>query len=105
MKKTLHRFTALALVLVLLAGLCLQALAMHGPRPASPAIGRLSDAGHAVRLLTASLSPVKAARVSAALCRLYVVPEGSAKLSAYTMTPASVEFGDHSGAERTTRPI
>ena len=44
MKKTLHRFTALALVLVLLAGLCLQALAMW-PAPGITSDGDYLDAG------------------------------------------------------------
>ena len=44
MKKTLHRFTALALVLVLLAGLCLQAFAMW-PAPGITSDGDYLDAG------------------------------------------------------------
>ena len=85
MKKTLHRFTALALVLVLLAGLCLQALAMW-PAPGITSDGDYLDAG---TLYGSNGKPIASKTLSiGGFVKLYVLPQGSAK-SAYTMTPAS----------------
>ena len=90
MKKTLHRFTALALVLVLLAGLCLQALAMW-PAPGITSDGDYLDAG---TLYGSNGKPIASKTLSiGGFVKLYVLPQGSAK-SAYTMTPASVKFND-----------
>ena len=84
MKKTLHRFTALALVLVLLAGLCLQALAMW-PAPGITSDGDYLDAG---TLYGSNGKPIASKTLSiGGFVKLYVLPQGSAK-SAYTMTPA-----------------
>lgn len=90
MKKTLHRFTALALVLVLLAGLCLQAFAMW-PAPGITSDGDYLDAG---TLYGSNGKPIASKTLSiGGFVKLYVLPQGSAK-SAYTMTPASVKFND-----------
>ena len=90
MKKTLHRFTALALVLVLLAGLCLQALAMW-PAPGITSDGDYLDAG---TLYGSNGKPIASKTLSiGGFVKLYELPQGSAK-SAYTMTPASVKFND-----------
>ena len=90
MKKTLHRFTALALVLVLLAGLCLQAFA------AWPATGNTSSDYYLTPgiLKIAGKQMTEKATGVGGFIRLYMVPEGS-QLSAYTMTPTSIDFGDH----------
>lgn len=90
MKKTLHRFTALALVLVLLAGLCLQAFAMW-PAPGITSDGDYLDAG---TLYGSNGNPIASKTLSiGGFVKLYVLPQGSTK-SAYTMTPASVKFND-----------
>ena len=90
MKKTLHRFTALALVLVLLAGLCLQAFAMW-PAPGITSDGDYLDAG---TLYGSNGNPIASKTLSiGGFVKLYVLPQGSTK-SAYTMTPASIKFND-----------
>ncbi len=90
MKKALHRFTALALVLVLLAGLCLQAFAMW-PAPGITSDGDYLDAG---TLYGSNGNPIASKTLSiGGFVKLYVLPQGSTK-SAYTMTPASVKFND-----------
>ena len=78
MKKTLHRFTALALVLVLLAGLCLQALAMW------PATGTGSSTNYLnAGTLYANGKPLTDKTISIGGCiQVYVLPQGAAE-SAY----------------------
>ena len=90
MKKALHRFTALALIVVLLAGLCLQAFA------AWPATGNTSSDYYLTPgiLKIAGKQMTEKATGVGGFIRLYMVPEGS-QLSAYTMTPTSIDFGDH----------
>lgn len=90
MKKALHRFTALALIVVLLAGLCLQAFA------AWPATGNTSSDYYltpGILKIAGKQMTEKATNVGGFI-RLYMVPEGS-QLSAYTMTPTSIDFGNH----------
>lgn len=90
MKKTLHRFTALALVLVLLAGLCLQALAMW------PATGTGSSTNYlnAGTLYAANGKPLTDKMINfGGFVQVYVLPKDAAK-DAYTMTPAAIRFGD-----------
>lgn len=90
MKKALHRFTALALIVVLLAGLCLQAFAMW-PAPGITSDGDYLDAG---TLYGSNGNPIASKTLSiGGFVKLYVLPQGSTK-SAYTMTPASVKFND-----------
>lgn len=90
MKKALHRFTALALVLVLLAGLCLQAFAMW-PAPGITSDGDYLDAG---TLYGSNGNPIASKTLSiGGFVKLYVLPQGSAE-AAYTMTPASIKFND-----------
>lgn len=90
MKKTLHRFTALALVLVLMAGLCLQAFAMW-PAPGITSDGDYLDAG---TLYGSNGNPIASTTLSiGGFVKLYVLPHGSAE-AAYTMTPASIKFND-----------
>ena len=90
MKKALHRFTALALIVVLLAGLCLQAFA------AWPATGNTSSDYYLTPgiLKIAGKQMTEKATGVGGFIRLYMVPEGS-QLPAYTMTPTSIDFGDH----------
>lgn len=89
MKKTLHRFTALALVLVLLAGLCLQALAMW------PATGTGSSTNYLnAGTLYANGKPLTDKTISiGGFIQVYVLPQGAAE-SAYAMTPTAIKFGD-----------
>ena len=89
MKKTLHRFTALALVLVLLAGLCLQALAMW------PATGTGSSTNYLnAGTLYANGKPLTDKMISiGGFIQVYVLPQGAAE-SAYAMTPTAIKFGD-----------
>ena len=90
MKKALHRFTALALIVVLLAGLGLQAFA------AWPATGNTSSDYYLTPgiLKIAGKQMTEKATGVGGFIRLYMVPEGS-QLPAYTMTPTSIDFGDH----------
>lgn len=90
MKKTLHRFTALALVLVLMAGLCLQAFAMW------PATGTGSSTNYlnAGTLYAANGKPLTDKTISfGGFVQVYVLPRDAAK-DAYTMTPTAIRFGD-----------
>ena len=90
MKKTLHRFTALALVLVLLAGLCLQALAMW------PATGTGSSTNYlnAGTLYGANGKPLTDKMINfGGFVQVYVLPKDAAQ-SAYTMTPTAIKFGN-----------
>lgn len=90
MKKTLHRFTALVLIVVLLAGLCLQAFAMW-PAPGITSDGDYLDAG---TLYGSNGNPIASKTLSiGGFVKLYVLPQGSAE-AAYTMTPASIKFND-----------
>ena len=90
MKKALHRFTALALVLVLMAGLCLQAFAMW------PATGTGSSTNYlnAGTLYAANGKPLTDKTISfGGFVQVYVLPRDAEK-DAYTMTPTAIRFGD-----------
>lgn len=90
MKKTLHRFTALALIVAMIAALCIQAFAMW-PSPGITSDGDYLDAG---TLYGANGKPIVSTTLSiGGFVKLYVLPQGSTE-AAYTMTPASIKFND-----------
>ncbi|MDD7250091.1 MAG: hypothetical protein SOV32_10715 [Oscillospiraceae bacterium] len=90
MKKALHRFTALALIVAMIAALCLQALAMW------PATGTGSSTNYlnAGTLYGANGKPLTDKTISfGGFVQVYVLPRDAAK-DAYTMTPTAIRFGD-----------
>lgn len=88
MKKTLHRLTALALGLVLLAGLCLQAFAMWPGSTSDNSDNYLLDAG----VLLANGKPLSNKTIGiGGFVQVYVLPQGAAE-SAYAMTPTAINF-------------
>lgn len=85
MKKTLHRFTALALVLVLLAGLCLQAFAMW-PGVATDDSDNYLSGG----TLYSNGKPLTKNSLSVGgFATVYLLEDGASAV----MTPTSVNFG------------
>lgn len=85
MKKTLHRFTALALVLVLLAGLCLQAFAMW-PGVATDDSDNYLSAG----TLYSNGKPLTKDSLSVGgFAKVYLLEDDASAV----MTPTSVNFG------------
>lgn len=87
MKKTLQKLTCLALVLVMLFALVLQAAA------AWPATGTTNADNYLnAGTLKGTGVPTKSRSIGGFI-ELYMVDEGSEK-SAYTMTPTSIDFGD-----------
>ena len=85
MKKTLHRFTALALVLVLLAGLCLQTFAMW-PGVATDDSDNYLSAG---TLYSNGKSLTKNSLSVGGFAKVYLLEDGASAV----MTPTSVNFG------------